>query len=392
MASRDIFKRLKSLDAYPKTLDDFAVKTLGGGLVSIISGLFMLFLFLSELRLFMTTEVKHELLVDTTRGEKLRINMDITFPRMPCAYLSIDAMDVSGEQQLDVVHNLYKKRLDSNGLPVDDSVEKHEDLGHTPLLAKDGSAPLSEGDEKCPSCFGAESEELPCCHTCEDVREAYRRKGWAFSAADTIPQCIREGWTEKLKAQASEGCNVFGYLEVNKVAGNFHFAPGKSFQQHHMHVHDLQPFKDNAFNLSHTITRLSFGLDYPGIVNPLDNSDKISPEGKGSHMYQYFVKIVPTVYHHLDGSVVNTNQFSATTHQSVVNTGVGGGGLPGVFFMYDLSPMLVKFTERRQPLLHFLTGVCAIIGGIFTVAGMVDAALYHSMKSIKKKIEMGKQT
>lgn len=38
-----------------------------------------------------------------------------------------------------------------------------------------------------------------------------------------------------MKAQQKEGCQVYGYLEVNKVQGNFHFAPGKSFQQHHVH-------------------------------------------------------------------------------------------------------------------------------------------------------------
>ena len=31
------------------------------------------------------------------------------------------------------------------------------------------------------SCYGAETEGLMCCNTCEDVREAYRRKGWAFN-------------------------------------------------------------------------------------------------------------------------------------------------------------------------------------------------------------------
>ena len=36
--------------------------------------------------------------------------------------------------------------------------------------------------------LGAENEEIKCCNTCEDVREAYRRKGWAFSSPDSIAQ------------------------------------------------------------------------------------------------------------------------------------------------------------------------------------------------------------
>ena len=30
---------------------------------------------------------------------------------------------------------------------------------------------------------------------------------------------------------SGEGCRLEGHLEVNKVAGNFHIAPGTSFQQ-----------------------------------------------------------------------------------------------------------------------------------------------------------------
>ena len=55
-------------------------------------------------------------------------------------------------------------------------------------------------------------------------------------------QCEREGWGDKMKAQANEGCNLRGFVTVNKVPGNFHVAPGKSFQQHSIHVHDLQSF------------------------------------------------------------------------------------------------------------------------------------------------------
>ncbi len=51
---------------------------------------------------------------------------------------------------------------------------------------------------------------------------------------------------------------------------------------------------------------------------------------------------------------------------------------------------MVQLTEHRRSLTHFLTGVCAIVGGVFTVAGMVDGMLYHSTRAIKKKIDLGK--
>jgi len=66
---------------------------------------------------------------------------------------------------------------------------------------------------------------------------------------------------------------VYGTLEANKVAGNFHFAPGKSFQQANMHVHDLMAFGKDSFNVSHKINEISFGVHFPGVVNPLDKYD-----------------------------------------------------------------------------------------------------------------------
>eukprot|EP01111_Echinosteliopsis_oligospora_P002808 TRINITY_DN1439_c0_g1_i1.p1 TRINITY_DN1439_c0_g1~~TRINITY_DN1439_c0_g1_i1.p1 ORF type:complete len:384 (-),score=111.29 TRINITY_DN1439_c0_g1_i1:153-1304(-) len=380
----DLFSRLKSFDAYPKTLDDFRVRTMSGAIVSLVSGIFILWLFFSEVALYLSVDVQPELFVDTTRGEKLKINMDIVFHKLPCAYLSVDAMDISGEHQLDVSHNIYKKRLSPDGIP----------LIEAPVIKDSGINSAALKDQKdgpyCGSCYGAERELGDCCNTCEDVRDAYLKKGWGFNA-DGVVQCEREGFTKNLQEQQGEGCQVYGYLEVNKVAGNFHFAPGKSFQQHHMHVHDLQPFKWAEFNLSHTIVRLSFGKEYPGIVNPLDEVAK--QENGGAGMFQYFVKVVPTIYQGLDGTYINTNQFSVTEHYkalSVKGEGNSGHGLPGVFFMYDLSPIMVKFTEKQRSFPHFLTSVCAIVGGVFTVAGIIDSLVYHSMRTLKKKIELGK--
>jgi len=301
----------------------------------------------------------------------------------------VDAMDISGEHQLDVSHNIYKKRLSAEGHPLVEAPPV-KDQGINPKTLKDAEKNKAEDAPYCGSCFGAEREVGHCCNTCEDVREAYLKKGWGFNAAG-VEQCEREGFTKNLMEQQGEGCEVYGYLEVNKVAGNFHFAPGKSFQQHHMHVHDLQPFKWADFNLTHTINRLSFGKEYPGVVNPLDTVSKV--EDKGTGMFQYFIKVVPTIYQGLDDTIINTNQFSVTEHYRILaNKGESSGhGLPGVFFMYDLSPIMVKFTEKQRSFAHFLTSVCAIVGGVFTVAGIIDSLVYHSVRSLKKKIELGKE-
>jgi len=157
-----------------------------------------------------------------------------------------------------------------------------------------------------------------------------------------------------------------------------------------MHVHDLQPFRNFKFNLSHTVNRLSFGKEFPGIINPLDGIMKANEKEKdGAGMYQYFIKIVPTNYQSLNGNNLNTNQFSVTEHFKALG-GDASHGLPGVFFMYELSPIMVQFREQRKSFAHFLTGVCAIIGGVFTVAGIIDSFIYQGMRTLKKKIELGK--
>jgi hypothetical protein len=260
---------LKKFDAYPRTLDDFTIKTNSGAIVSIACCLLMAWLFFSELSLYRSTEINPELVIDTTRGEKLRINFDIVFHNMACSFLSIDSMDVAGQHQLDVDHTINKTRLDLNG------VEKQVKQGK--LERDEAVVDLKKKDEAdyCGSCYGSEQAQGQCCNTCEQVRDSYRKKGWAFNDPTGIEQCSREGFLDKLKEEKEEGCRFNGFIYVNKVSGNFHFSPGRSFQQNHVHIHDMEMLKmGKGFNLSHTINSLSFGQEFKFITNPLDKSKK----------------------------------------------------------------------------------------------------------------------
>ena len=46
--------------------------------------------------------------------------------------------------------------------------------------------------------------------------------------------------------------------------------------------------------------------------------------------------------------------------------------------------------EEGKSFASFLTQMCGIIGGVFTVTGLLDAAFFHTSASLRKKMEIGK--
>lgn len=51
------------------------------------------------------------------------------------------------------------------------------------------------------------------------------RRGWSFVNPDSVEQCVSEGWSDKIKEQAAEGCNIAGKVRVNRVIGNLYVPP-----------------------------------------------------------------------------------------------------------------------------------------------------------------------
>jgi len=386
--------------------------------VSIICVVVMVLLFASEIRLYLTPEVREELVVDTTRTGKLKINIDFVFSRVSCDFLVLDAMDVSGEQHMDLSHNIYKRRLDIDSLRPIEEPQKQLSIGFASNKTDSSTTTTtSTTTEKpaCGSCYGAETEERKCCNTCNEVRDAYRAKTWKFDPRG-VEQCKGEegveSYSESEAKAFKEGCQIYGFIEVNRVGGSFHVAPGRSFSVSGVHVHDVQPFSSSDFNMTHKIRHLSFGRQLNSgdnaaqrHVNPLDGVE--APAEKGATMFQYYVKIVPTLYtkqaqggsaDETAAEVLSTYQFSVTRHEKVASL-MDGSGMPGVFFSYagvffsyELAPVMVKYSSKSKSFGHFSTGLCAIIGGVFTVAGLIDKIFYSSSKLVQEKLDLGKAT
>ncbi len=64
--------------------------------------------------------------------------------------------------------------------------------------------------------------------------------------------------------------------------------------------------------------------------------------------------------------------------------------LPAVYFRYDMSPITVQYKQYKEKFLHFLIQLCAIVGGIFTVTGIIDGLIHTSVAHLLKKANMGK--
>jgi len=369
-------KSLKRFDLYRKVPRDLTEPTLSGAAVSFCTIFIGLYLFLSELSVFLQTRWESEMFIDESKSEeKLQINIDVTLPQMPCELLSFDAQDVMGSHEVDAHGNLFKERLTPKG----DVIAK-EDIQTSHYGA---SAGLTRHFT-----FGYDNTDV-----------------------DRIKKMIHSG----------EGCRVAGFVRVNKVPGNVHLSTYS-----HSYLFGSLYQETRNMNISHKINHLSFGVDEDisyvkrhfkgtGIVAPLDGVQQVISAGPitttttttrdphslyGSYAYgglglnfgssvnsaifEYYTKVVPTNYEPLNRPPLKVYQFTANSNK-IVNQ-----QMPSLYFRYDFAPVTVRYKETRESFSHFLVQICAVIGGVFTIAGLVDSLLHRSIVELAKKAQLGK--
>ena len=90
----------------------------------------------------------------------------------------------------------------------------------------------------------------------------------------------------------------------------------------------------------------------------------------------------------MNGNVRYPYQYTYS-YREVIQYGHGGRVMPAIWFRYELSPITVRYIEKNKPFYTFLTTVCAIVGGTFTVAGILGSCIFTAAE-IFRKAELGK--
>lgn len=175
------------------------------------------------------------------------------------------------------------------------------------------------------------------------------------------------------------GCRLEVSFQINKVPGNFHLSTHSAAQQ------------PSTIDMAHEIHEISFGddvhsLNLHGSFDPLAGTKKLEDSALQSH--EYHLRIVPSIYEELNGSVLRPYQYSYA-YKKYISIGFTGHVIPAIWFKYDINPISVKYKERRKPFYEFLCMTCAIVGGTFTVAGIIDSLVF-SASNILEKLELGK--
>jgi thiol-disulfide isomerase/thioredoxin len=481
LKNTDLFKKVKS-----ELTDGWAL----GGLLSLLGSAFMMFLVVSEVGAYLSSSVATNVQMSGDMDTQLLIQFNVSLPRLPCAFASVDVRDVIGTSKMNVTKDIRKWKL--HEVPAT-SAKGGEGGGGARLLGEavqrghemndDLAAPKHEAEGAHPEdpvekaqalnannfdSFVAANEIVlvnfyaPWCHwsrrlmpTWHHTAQLVSRKPYGYNTKIAMVDCthrdavalcrrahinafpmvtvfrnnintrefyhgdrtaeafikfiehVREqnhgevhkalGHTEGAKGRrakdstiqakkGAEGCLISGQVYVNKVPGSLSIA---AHSKHHTIAASL-------INTTHAVHHFSFG-DLPprrksGLLQgAYDAANRLGDTywvtTGANHTHEHYVKVVSVVY---EGTVAekmdwNTYRYTVNSHEYKDDIDYAGAK-----FTYDLSPMTVSYSQQSMPFYHLITSLCAILGGIFTVLGLLDSALFRGYKSVVVKKSIGK--
>eukprot|EP00526_Cylindrotheca_closterium_P013557 CAMPEP_0113630938 /NCGR_PEP_ID=MMETSP0017_2-20120614/16078_1 /TAXON_ID=2856 /ORGANISM="Cylindrotheca closterium" /LENGTH=530 /DNA_ID=CAMNT_0000541429 /DNA_START=223 /DNA_END=1812 /DNA_ORIENTATION=- /assembly_acc=CAM_ASM_000147 len=183
------------------------------------------------------------------------------------------------------------------------------------------------------------------------------------------------------------GCQLVGHLLLDRVPGNFHILARSG-------SHDLAP---HMTNVSHQVNSLTVGdpmavhrVETSYIKNlPEKLTGKIAPMDGNVYVtenlheaYHHYLKVVPT---QVDGLQIGARFLRA--YQILPNSQLAyyrTDMVPEAKFVYDLSPIKVFYRKPNRRWYDYCTSIMAIVGGVFTVVGMLESSVEATVKASRR--------
>lgn len=183
------------------------------------------------------------------------------------------------------------------------------------------------------------------------------------------------------------GCTLDDTVDVERAAGSIvlhvmHHDPSRivllgSFLSATRGETRTGPRAVAGQNVTHKIHDFGFGPPLKGSVgagrNSLAGSTFVSEQGAG--IVKYSLKVVPISHQRIHGAEVKTHTYSSNIAFVPEDDAIRDVSMPtlllGVEFSFDFSPVMVRYTDTRRSLFELVTSVCAIVGGIYTVSGLL---------------------
>jgi len=183
------------------------------------------------------------------------------------------------------------------------------------------------------------------------------------------------------------GCQVSGYLMVNRVPGNMHVEAKSS---HH-------EINSAMTNLTHRVNHLSFGPprapNYNFLAlfgdalpstyrhsNPMKG--RLYPTEEYHTAFHHHMKIVSSRADYLPSSS-SSSSSSSVVYQILEESQVVAyevQEIPEIKFLWDMSPMSVSLEKEGRRWYEYVTNLLAIIGGTYTTLGLINATLLKLFK------------
>ena len=169
-----------------------------------------------------------------------------------------------------------------------------------------------------------------------------------------------------------EGCQLEGFIRVARVPGNLHISLHAAHDMMHMLPRDYLM----KLSFAHTINHLSIGNeDISNLAEEDFNAQDViqynginAKELNGVTKHEYFLRIIPVQFdNECNGDRISTFTCSMNRNSDIFHAPFGA-----IYFRYSFEDVTMRYTKVDKGLGPFLVSLCAILGGVFVVLGLIN--------------------